>query len=214
MTRRVFITATDTDAGKTWVTSGAVRAFLAAGVDARAVKPIACGLDAAGGNEDIAALLDAQGLQDTDAISLYRFALPAAPALAAAAEGRSIVPAELLRWCDGQSADLTLIEGVGGLMVPLSDGWLVSDWIAAMPGCEIWLVVGCRLGAMNHALLTLSVLRQMGREPARIIFNAATAADESWLEPVRQAVVPFLPAGCRLQLLHHGDLFVPLSECI
>jgi len=212
VTRRIFITATDTDAGKTWVTAGAVRALLAADVDALAVKPVACGLDVAGNNEDIQALLDAQNLRDADAISFYRFAQPAAPALAATAEGRSILPDELLRWCDGQSADLCLIEGVGGLMVPLSDGWLVSDWIEAMPDCEIWLVVGCRLGAMNHALLTLSVLRQMGREPARVIFNAAAAADEAWLEPVRQVVAAFLPVACRLHLLKHGDQFSPLPE--
>jgi len=207
---KIFITATDTDAGKTWVTTGAVRSLLAAGKHALAVKPVACGLDAAGRNEDIQVLLDAQGLQDADAINLYRFAWPATPAQAAAAEAAAIEPKHLLQWCRDQTADICLIEGVGGLMVPLTDSWLVSDWIGAMPDCEVWLVVGCRLGAINHTLLTLSALKGMGREPGRIILNAACSRDEGWLEPVRQAITPFLPAACQLHTLRHGETFNPL----
>ena len=212
MKRRIFITATDTDAGKTWVTAGAVRSLAASGIDVRAVKPVACGLDADGRNEDIEVLLAAQNLHDANLISLYRLALPAAPLLAAAAEGVEINPQQLVSWCENRPADTCLIEGVGGLMVPLSDGWLVSDWLAAMSDCEVWLVIGCRLGAINHALLTLDKLNSMGRSPARVILNAASAGDESWLEPVAQAITPFLGAGCLLHRLHHGDVFDPLSR--
>ena len=88
MASKVFITATDTEAGKTWVTASAIRSLLKEGQSAKALKPIACGLDAAGQNEDIDALLSAQSLSDADQVSLYRYALPAAPSQAAASEGQ------------------------------------------------------------------------------------------------------------------------------
>ncbi|TLS68551.1 dethiobiotin synthase [Mariprofundus erugo] len=206
MSRCIFITATDTGAGKTWVTAAAIRQLLADGVSALALKPVVCGLDEAGGNEDVQALLDAQRISNPDDISFYRFALPAAPSQAAADEGVEIDPDALLQWCAErrQDAEVCLIEGVGGLMVPLTGRWLVRDWIATMGDCELWLVVGCRLGAINHTLLTLEALKAMGRQPVRLILNAATRADERWLLPTRQAVAPFVPAGCAVELLGYG----------
>ncbi len=200
MASEIFITGTDTGAGKTWVTAAAVRALHRRGVAALALKPIACGLDDAGRNEDVDALLAAQSLSDADAISLYRYALPAAPSQAAAAEGEAIEPERLLAWCAAQTAgaERCLIEGVGGLMAPVCERWLVCDWIEAMPACELWLVVGCRLGAINQVLLTLDKLQRIGRPPTRVFFNATLAEHDAWIEPTRQAVAPFLPAGCEI----------------
>ncbi len=204
--RRIFVTATDTGAGKTWLTAQAVRVLHDAGLAARAFKPVACGLDATGDNEDVRALLDAQRLDDAGAVSLYRFALPAAPSQAAAAEGRRIDPDALLRWCDERSrkAGIALIEGVGGLMVPLTEQWLVRDWLAGMPDCEVWLVVGCRLGAINHALLTLSVLQAMGRSVAHLFVNAARPQDEAWLGPVADGVRPLVDKSTRIHTVGHN----------
>ncbi|MDQ7000615.1 MAG: dethiobiotin synthase, partial [Mariprofundus sp.] len=131
----VFITATDTEAGKTWVTASAICSLLQQGVHARALKPVACGVDEAGKNEDIERLLAAQGLENANDINLYHYALPAAPSQAAAAEGQRIDTDHLVQWCHRQSEDVhtCLIEGVGGLMAPLTDSLFVSDWIAAMP---------------------------------------------------------------------------------
>ena len=175
MARSIFITATDTGAGKTHVTSHLVRQLLARGIRAKAIKPVASGLDAEGRNDDIAALLTAQGLTDADAVNLYRFPVPASPHIAAEAAGNRIDPARLVDWCRAQAADrdVCLIEGIGGLMVPLTNDFLVCDWIAAMPEAEVWLVAGARLGAINHTLLTLSKLQAMGRPAARIILNDA-----------------------------------------
>ncbi|MDX8405403.1 MAG: dethiobiotin synthase [Mariprofundus sp.] len=214
MARTIFITATDTDAGKTWVTAAAVRSLIDAGVDALAVKPVACGMDGAGRNDDIEALLAAQSLEDADAINCYCFALPATPSQAAAAEGDVIEPEHLLQWCSEHAGGVCLIEGVGGLMAPLTDAWLVSDWIEAMPACDVWLVVGCRLGAINHTLLSLDKLQTIGCAPGYVILNAVSQADERWLEPTRQAVSPYLPAGCSVQQLKHGELFVAGSELL
>jgi len=194
----IFIAGTDTGVGKTWVTAAVIRSFSIQGVCARALKPVACGLDGEGKNEDIESLLSAQSLTDANDINLYRFALPAAPSQAAAAEGRVIDADKLVQWCNEQVSDVEtcLIEGVGGLMTPLTDTWLVSDWIEAMPDCELWLVVGCRLGAINQTLLTLAKLKQMNRSPARIFFNATTDEQNAWIQPVMDAVVPFIENDC------------------
>jgi dethiobiotin synthetase len=206
MARSIFITATDTDAGKTWVTTSLIRSMLAAGIHAIALKPVACGLDSVGNNEDITALLNIQRLKHVEDINLYRFQPPAAPSLAAAAEHRSINPNRLITWCRerAEETDICLIEGVGGLMVSLTNDYLVCDWIGDMSEAEIWLVVGCRLGSMNHALLTLDKLKNMGRSPARIILNATSPADNCRLEPTRDAITPFLTEGCQIQTLNHG----------
>jgi len=195
---KIFITATDTGAGKTWVTATVIRSLLGQGMLAKALKPVSCGFDGDGQNEDIETLLLAQQLSHADQINLYRFALPVAPSQAAAAEGQMIGTGRLVQWCIEQARGLhcCLIEGVGGLMAPLTDSWLVSDWIEAMPDYDIWLVVGCKLGAINQALLTLDKLKQMNRAPGRIFFNAASLDNNAWIEPTRQAVEPFLNADC------------------
>lgn len=207
MARSIFITATDTDAGKTWVTTSLIRSLLAAGIQAKALKPVACGLDTEGNNEDITALLKTQRLKHVEDINLYCFHQPAAPALAAAAENRSINPSQLITWCreKTEKTDICLIEGVGGLMVPLTKNYLVCDWIEDMPEAEIWLVVGCRLGAINQTLLTLDKLKQMGRSPAHIILNAANPADNNWLKPTQDAITPFLAKTCQIHTLNHGS---------
>jgi dethiobiotin synthetase len=206
MARSIFITATDTDAGKTWVTTNLIRSMLAAGIQAKALKPVACGLDTEGNNEDITALLNIQRLKHVEDINLYCFQQPDAPSLAAAAENRSINPNRLITWCrkKAEETDICLIEGVGGLMVPLTNDYLVCDWIEDIPEAEIWLVVGCRLGSINHALLTLDKLKNMGRSPARIILNATNPVDNHRLEPTQRAITPFLTESCQIQTLNHG----------
>jgi len=205
--KHIFVTATDTDAGKTWVTAAIIGSLLEQSIKAKALKPIACGSDANGHNEDIKTLLDAQNLSDAHAINRYHYAQPAAPSQAAAAEDQHIDPSELLNWCQQQSAavDTCLIEGIGGLMTPITDTWLVSDWIDAMPAYEVWLVVNCKLGAINHTLLTLQQLKQMQRSPNRIFFNATSAAQNARLNSTHQAIAPFLPTDCSIDCLKFGD---------
>ncbi len=207
MISKVFITGTDTGVGKTWVSAAAIRSLLQRGISAKALKPIACGLDEAGRNEDIEALLSAQSLMNANTINRYRFALPAAPSQAGSEQGQSIEPGTLVHWCDekADAVDCCMIEGVGGLMTPLTDSWLISDWIEAMPDCEVWLVVGCKLGAINQTLLTLAKLKQMNRSPTRIFFNAANAEDNAWIDSTRLAVEPFLHADCVVSSIHFGE---------
>lgn len=173
MGRRLFITATDTGAGKSYLTRLLIEEMLHRGIAARAVKPVAAGCNEEGVNEDVDLLMQAQGINDPAAINLYSFALAASPNLAAAAESAAIEPARLVAWCRAQERgpELLLIEGVGGLMVPLTDDYLVSDWIADMVDYDVVVVVGSRLGCINHALLTLDKLQRMGRPPMAVVIN-------------------------------------------
>ncbi len=207
MARSIFITASDTDAGKTWVSTGLIHSMLQVGINVKALKPIACGIDAEGQNEDITALLNIQHLQYVEDINLYCFQHPSAPALAAAAEHRCINPNQLITWCreKAEDADICLIEGVGGLMVPLTANYLVCDWIKDMPEVEVWLVVGCKLGSINHALLTMDKLNQTGRSPARIILNATNPDDNYRLESSLIAITPFLARNCQVHFLKYGS---------
>ena len=215
LSREIFITATDTDAGKTWVTGAVVRAWIDQGRRAAALKPVACGLDTLGHNDDIDDLLAAQPMAHMDQINCYRFGLPAAPSQAARAEDKVIDPAWLVQWCQKHAAsvDDCLIEGVGGLMTPITASWLVADWIEAMPDCAVWLVVGCKLGAINQTLLTLAKLKQMKRMPARIFFNACCAEHNAWIVPTRQAVEAFLPQDCVLSNIHFGEEIDIIPDC-
>ncbi|HKI60630.1 MAG TPA: dethiobiotin synthase [Mariprofundaceae bacterium] len=199
MGRKIFITATDTGAGKTFVTANLIRLLLEQGISASAIKPVASGVSADGINEDVEALMQAQQLNNPDLVNLYTFRLPASPNIAAAAEVQQIEPEKLVRWCHAQAekVDLCLIEGVGGLMVPLNETYLVSDWISDMQGCEVILVIGARLGCINHALLTLAQLKRQGITPAYIIINAIDESDISmqaetslrpWLAPTSQLI--------------------------
>jgi len=193
MAKAVFITATDTDAGKTWVTSQLTRALLQQRANVKALKPIACGLNADGDNGDVNALLNVQCLKFASDINFHTFAKPAAPSIAAAAEDKCIHPNELITWCQQQSnhADICLIEAIGGLMVPITPNYLVSDWLLAMPDMPVILVVGAKLGCINHALLSMAHLSQIGREPAWVIINNWDGEQNT--HSIKKAILPYIP---------------------
>lgn len=203
MGRKVFITATDTGAGKTFITANLIRLLLERGIAASAIKPVASGFSDHDFNEDVATLMQAQKLSGSDAVNLYTFQLPASPNIAAAAEAKRINPETLTSWCNAQAekVDLCLIEGIGGLMVPLNESYLVSDWINDMQDCEVMLVIGARLGCINHALLTLSHLNQMGMTPTYIVINALD--DRATASHAETSLRPFIPAESLLITMPH-----------
>ncbi|MDQ7004265.1 MAG: dethiobiotin synthase [Ghiorsea sp.] len=177
MSRTLFITATDTNAGKTWVTSSLLRTCLAQGLDIQALKPIASGLNDEGVNEDVAILLADQPNRQQQDINFITYDRPLAPALAAQQQGCTMQIAALHNWTNQQIAkyDITLIEGVGGMMVPLLVNdkvqWLVSDWLKSLVQVEVMLVVPLRLGCMNQALLNCQYLQSIGQSPRWLVFN-------------------------------------------
>ena len=183
----VFVTSSGTDIGKTFVTLRLLAELKAAGRSARALKPIASGFDAAQlERSDTGLLLRAQGLAPSavniDAVSPWRFAAPLSPDMAAARERRSIPFDELLAVCRaaGKPGDVTLIEGIGGVMVPLDAEHTVLDWIAAL-GAPALLVVGSYLGTLSHSLTAVTALRQRG------VAIAAVVVSESAEQPMPAA---------------------------
>jgi dethiobiotin synthetase len=192
----IFVTATDTDAGKSFLTAALSRALLAAGRDVLAIKPVCCGRSETGMNTDVAALLAAQGMDEAQAadINLYDFPAFAAPLFAARSGAECVDPARLVQWCRERFAghELTLIEGVGGLMVPMAQGFLLSDWLQELPEARVLLVVRARLGGINQALLTLDKLQRMGRHPDWVVVNAVDASGEATLEQHCAAIAPYM----------------------
>ncbi|MBM3529479.1 MAG: dethiobiotin synthase [Alphaproteobacteria bacterium] len=176
----IFVTATGTDIGKTFVAAGLIRHWRAQGRKAAALKPVMTGYDAStAAASDAGALLAAMGLEATEdtisQVSPWRFAAPLSPDMAAAREGRTLDCAELLEFCrrtiDRHDGTL-LIEGIGGVMVPLDERHTVLDWIEALK-IPALLVTGSYLGSLSHTLTSLDVLRR------RSIAVAALAVNET-----------------------------------
>lgn len=173
-----FITATGTDSGKTFVAEGLARELRARGRRVRALKPVMSGYDGSRpADSDAGRLLAACGVEPTATavadIAPWRFAAPLSPDRAAAQEGRAIDVDALIGGCRNEIArndDLLLIEGVGGVMVPLDGQRTVLDWMAALQ-LPVLLVAGTYLGAISHALTALAALRSAGLLPAAIVLN-------------------------------------------
>ncbi len=176
----VLITGTDTGVGKTWVGRALGRALSAAGRRVVAIKPVETGCsDATALTEDGALLSAATGQAEPQA-ALHRFAAPVAAALAAEAEGEAIdLDALLLRIeALGESADLVLIEGAGGLLSPITWEWNVVELGRAL-GATALVVGPDRLGVINHGLLTLSALELAGVEMTGFVLTAPETPDAS-----------------------------------
>jgi dethiobiotin synthetase len=165
----LFVTATGTEIGKTFVTSLLTRQLRTAGRDPLALKPVISDFtDARAAQSDTGHLLQAMGRPVTpDAvaqISPWRFEAALSPDMAASREGRALDYSEILGWCRAEidrHKGPTLVEGVGGAMVPLGPDKLVTDWIQDL-GCPVLLVAGAYLGTISHTLTTLSALRTRG----------------------------------------------------
>ncbi|MGC1181439.1 dethiobiotin synthase [Legionella sp.] len=157
--KHFFITGTDTDCGKTYVTAHLVNYFSYAA----AIKPLATGCIL---QEDQLISSDALQLQKNNNLSLeqinpWRFKLPVSPHIAAKEENTFISATEIANYClnfELKGVERLFIEGAGGILVPLNDEetWIDFLKITHFP---VILVVGMKLGCINHALLTEAVLR-------------------------------------------------------
>lgn len=180
MKRAHFITATGTDLGKTWLTAGVADVCRERGVAVRALKPVMSGYDEANpASSDAGVLLKNIGDGDTVAsISPWRFAAPLSPDRAAELEGRAIDFDELVGWCRNaieRNPGLLLIEGIGGVMVPLDARHTVREWLAALD-IPVVLVAGTYLGALSHTLTALAALREAGVAPAVVVLNESAGS--------------------------------------
>jgi dethiobiotin synthetase len=210
MKRAHFITATGTDLGKTWVAGGVAAVCAARGVAVRALKPVMSGYDEANpASSDAGVLLGKLGGSGTATevatIAPWRFAAPLSPDRAAALEGRAIDFAELVDWCRGEierNPGLLLIEGIGGVMVPLDARHTVREWLAAL-GIPVVLVAGTYLGALSHTLTALAALREAGVVPAVVVLNESAGSTAS-LEDGASSLGPHL-GGIPLIIVRRDD---------
>lgn len=201
MNKKVFfVTGTDTNVGKTFVAASLLLAAKTRGLSTAALKPVAAGCEKT-----------PEGLRNADAVLLQSvitqklyyeqinpIALKAAiaPHIAAQQEKRNITADRLAGFCRGvlNSADFTLVEGAGGWRVPLNPTETLADLVKALH-LPIILVVGVRLGCINHALLTVEAICNDGLSLAGWIANCVDA-DMPALQENIDSLAARIPAPC------------------
>lgn len=211
--RGLFVSGTGTDVGKTVALAALLRACLRADLRVRPVKPVQTGVsgpdDARGDAAVYAAAVE--GLRNAVApATLRRFAMPASPHLAAAREGVHLdvdnLRAAVLRHWDGdEDAQGLLLEGAGGLHVPLNDGEDMLDLMEAL-GLPVLLVGGNYLGGLNHALLSVEAVAARGLPLAGVILSdtqppAREEGDALAIRQDNEALLRRRLAACRAQLV-------------
>jgi dethiobiotin synthetase len=202
------VTGTDTGVGKTFVTSALVKALRQRGADAIALKPVETGWDEA--TSDAANLASASGRSTAETVWAH-FTLPAAPAVAAAAESKQINPKDLVAWLRATAAghSICLAEGAGGWKVPFDNARLFCDLVESLAPDGVLLVAASRLGTINHTLLTAEAIERVA--PLKAIALSIRPADppleaEMHLDEIAKRVsVPVLPVPTALDRL--VDLF-------
>ncbi|CAI1749370.1 dethiobiotin synthase [Serratia proteamaculans] len=223
MIKRWFVTGTDTEVGKTVASSALLQAANLAGYRTAGYKPVASGSE-----------MTAEGLRNGDALALqansavvlnyqqvnpYVFAEPTSPHIVSADEGRPIELAQLsagLRHLE-QRADWVLIEGAGGWFTPLSEQYTFADWVQ-QEQLPVILVVGIKLGCINHALLTVQAIQQAGLSLVGWIANDVSEPGrrhQEYLTTLRRMLpapwlgeIPHLAEPERQALGHYLDLSV------
>jgi dethiobiotin synthetase len=195
--RGLFITATDTGAGKTFVTAFIAHTWRRDGRPFRVCKPVATGAESEC-SDDTRILAAAAGDTDFHAITPYSFALPAAPPVAARLAGTNLRLEDLAAAVRRRAADdnTVLVEGVGGLLCPLTERETVADLVTKL---SLPLVIAVRrsLGTLNHTLLTVESAQRRDLRVAGIVVTSTTpvtgVAEQTVVEELRKRLdVPLL----------------------
>lgn len=195
MTKRFFITSSGTNIGKTLVTAALAYQLTAQQKRISVLKPMISGYEP-GPDSDTAQLLAAQGLPATipniDAVSPWRYAAPLAPHIAAALEGKTIPYDEMIGFCNmPRVSEITLIEGAGGVMTPVSPTHTTRDWIEELAIPAV-LVVGTYLGAITHTLTAGEALCARGIDVQAVVVSESAESAMSAQE-VAETLKPHLP---------------------
>jgi dethiobiotin synthetase len=182
----IFITATGTDVGKTYVATSLIRHLRRMGRLVDAIKPVVSGFDPDKAvDSDPGLLLESLGLpvtpQEIDRISPWRFREALSPDIAAEREGRSIDVDTVISFCRtmiDQRRGILLIEGIGGVMVPLDADRTVLDVMMALQ-VPLILVAGSYLGTISHTLTALDALYRRGLSVMAIIISETPGSSVS-----------------------------------
>lgn len=190
MRKIFFVTGTDTDVGKTVISTGLLAAFNARGLSTAAIKPVAAGCEQTPDglrNDDALRLQRAMSLSlSYDEINPIALAPAIAPHIAAGQAGRRLQLAQLAGLCRGvlmHKANVTLIEGAGGWRVPLNSREFLSG-LAVELRTPVIMVVGMRLGCISHALLTAEAIARDGLELVGWVANRCVAEMSCYAENV------------------------------
>ena len=172
--RGVFVTGTDTEVGKTVIASAIAATLAASGERVASFKPAVTGLHDPAGlppDHELLQRSTASG-QQLDAIAPYRFGPAVSPHLAAELAGVEIAPSHLIAAAEAAAAhaDALVVEGVGGLLVPLTTRYLVRDFAAEL-GLPLVIAARPGLGTINHTLMTLECARSAGLEIAAVVLT-------------------------------------------
>ncbi|WP_076998547.1 dethiobiotin synthase [Variovorax sp. KK3] len=227
MTPHCFVTGTDTGVGKTLVSSAILFSLAASGLRAVGMKPVAAGVEQIDGewiNEDVLHLDAAGNVEAPLALRCpYLLRAPMSPHLAAHDEGVRIELPTLRSAYEAlaQRADVVVVEGAGGFRVPLADDLDGADLAQAL-GLPVVLVVGLRLGCLNHALLTAEAIRARGLrlagwagsvvDPHMLALQANVDTLRARLNAPFLGVVPRLAAPDAARAARHLDLRVLCSD--
>ena len=174
--RGLFVTGTDTGVGKTFVTGGLARLLCSRGLRVGVMKPVETGCARHGDDlvpaDALQLMTAAGGQQDLSSVCPYRFEAPLAPDVAARKAGRTIDPDAIrVRFqAIASSHDVVLVEGAGGLLVPIRGRYTMAD-LAVDLGLPILIVTASRLGAVSHTLLTLAHAQSRGLTVAAYLLN-------------------------------------------
>jgi len=202
----LFITGTDTNAGKTFVTTLLTRALRARGFETIALKPLC-----SGERSDVEILQAASdhrlSLDETNPVWLRE---PAAPLVAARLENRTISLDALANWFRALSEKHTslLVEGAGGWLVPITPTESIAD-LAARLSLPVVVVVANRLGCINHTLLTLESIRARGLHCPGIVLNTLSSAEDIATRTNREILEQNTPI---LLEVHPGQTEIPPPE--
>lgn len=203
--RGLFVTGTDTGVGKTEIACGLLRAWRASGRAVAAMKPAQSGVEP-GTPTDAERLAAAAATGDpADLVCPYSFEAPLAPAVAARVAGVEVDLERILAAARELASrhGALLVEGAGGLLVPLTSRETYADLAIAL-GYPVLVVARTGLGTVNHTALTVEALRSRGLAVAGVVLNAATAARDP-SEPFNAAEIERLTGAPVLGAISHCD---------
>lgn len=240
MKKGIFVSGTDTGVGKTVIAAALVRSLLRRGLRVAVLKPVETGCERSADGlvpADGMFLREAAGLDlPVGEIVPFRYATPVAPFVAARIEGRAQPAGEVVLAAYERLAsdhDFVVVEGAGGLMVPISDqggGYFMLDLVRDL-GLPLVLVAGTRLGTINHTLLSIRLAAASGVAVAGVVLNQVSAPVNDCAEQTNPALLrelltvpvigpfPWLAekniAGidAALEQVDPGELLGAISDC-
>lgn len=204
---KLFVTGTDTDAGKTYISTGLLRLFNQHGLSTIGLKPVASGCDKSLQNADAVALMQTASVRlGYKYVNPFAFSAPIAPHIAAARDHVSLTVNgvfEKLQPMLNKPADLHLVEGAGGWYVPLNESETMADLVKQL-AIPVILVITIRLGCINHALLTARAIKQDCVDMLGWVANFTTEQAVPESAAIIATLKHTLQAPC-LGIVNYGD---------